>query len=316
MKLITAFLRLIRWPNLFFIAFTQIVFYVAVYSPLTGATTFSFLHDTPFVLLMAASVLIAAGGYIINDYFDLQIDKLNKPEKVVVDNVVKRRWAIMWHLIFSIVGLLLSAWVAYGRQKWMLLLLNFISVLLLWLYSTTFKKRLLIGNVVISLLTAWVILVVYLYLNIGLNQQYVWQEAQIQFDVKKFFKLTIVYAGFAFIMSLIREVVKDIEDMMGDARFGCTTMPIRWGVPVAKMFAAVWIVVAASVLFIIQLYAWQSGWRLSALYCIVLLVLPLLWMLRMLYKANVSADYHKLSSWLKWVMLVGILSMLFFKIYT
>lgn len=317
MKLIVAFLRLIRWPNLLFIALTQWLFYFSVVESLRVteegmAPAFSMQHIL-FYLLMAASVLIAAAGYIINDYFDLQIDAVNKPAKVVVDKVVKRRWAIMWHLLFSLAGLVLSAWISYKTGKWIIVFANTLCTLLLWVYSTTFKKKLLSGNIIIASLTAWVIVVVYFFAGAGIINYAGWHGGVYGFDIRKLYKFTFLYAGFAFIVSLIREVVKDLEDMHGDAKYGCKTMPIAWGVPATKVFVAVWIVVCVALLAVVQLYAWQSGWWISALYSIVLIILPLLYLLRELYKAMIPADYHRLSTFIKLVMLTGILSMLFLK---
>ena len=129
------------------------------------------------------------------------------------------------------------------------------------------------------------------------------------------FKFAALYAGFAFIISLVREVVKDIEDMEGDARYGCKTMPIMWGIPAAKVFVGVWMVVLAGSIAIIIIYMLQKGWWMYALYSIVLLIIPLITILKTFYKAQNSQAYHKISSQLKLVMLAGILSMLLLKIY-
>ena len=101
--------------------------------------------------------------------------------------------------------------------------------------------------------------------------------------------------------------------MYGDAKYDCKTMPVVWGVPATKVFVAVWIVVCIALLAIVQLYAWQSGWWISAVYSIVLIILPLVFILKDLYKAIIPANYHRLSTLIKLVMLTGILSMLFFK---
>ena len=113
------------------------------------------------MLLILASVCIAAGGYIINDYFDLNIDRVNKPDKVIIDKVIGRRWAIVWHLVLSGIGILLTFYVGWKINNIPLGFANILCVTLLWFYSTTFKKRLLIGNTIISLLTAWVVLILY-----------------------------------------------------------------------------------------------------------------------------------------------------------
>ena len=318
MKLVIAFLRLMRWPNLAFIAITQWLFYFCVIESLQAEKTSSLQPSQHllFYLLMTASVLIAAGGYIINDYFDMHIDAVNKPDKVVVDKVVKRRWAILWHLVFSFSGVLLSLYISYKTGTWIIVIANIFCVLLLWFYSTTFKKKLLSGNIIISALTAWVIIVVYFFAGAAIINYNGWHIGKYSFDIKKLYKFTILYAGFAFIVSLIREVVKDLEDMHGDARYQCKTMPIEWGVPATKVFAAVWIIVCCAALAIVQLYAWQSGWWFSAVYCIILIILPFIYILRELYKAVIPADYHRLSSYIKVVMLTGILSMIFFKFYS
>jgi 4-hydroxybenzoate polyprenyltransferase len=316
MKLSVAFLRLIRWPNLVFIALTQWLFYFSVVASMqVEKTSFgsALSGHLLFYLLMIASVMIAAGGYIINDYFDLHIDAVNKPAKVVVDRVVKRRWAIVWHLVFSFIGILLSLLISYKTGKWIIVIANIICVLLLWFYSTTFKKKLLSGNIIIAALTAWVIVVVYFFAGAGMINYNGWHEGVYAFNIRKLYKFTMLYAGFAFIISLIREVVKDLEDMYGDAKYNCKTMPIVWGVPATKVFVAVWIVVCIGLLAIVQLYAWQSGWWFTAIYSILLIILPLLLILKDLYKAVIPADYHRLSSFIKLVMMTGILSMLFFK---
>lgn len=320
MKLLTAFLKLVRWPNLLFIAITQWLFYFCVVSSLqdeSGNITASLpFNHSLFYLLMSASVLIAAAGYIINDYFDLQIDAINKPEKIVVDKVVKRRWAILWHMVFSLTGILLSAYISYRTGSVIILLANMGCVLLLWVYSTTFKKKLLSGNIMIAALTAWVIVVVYFFAGADMINFRGFYKGLYPFDIRKLYKFTILYAGFAFIVSLIREVIKDLEDMYGDAKYKCKTMPIVWGVPASKVFTAVWIVVCIAALAIIQLYMWQSGWWVSAVYCILLIILPLILILRLLYKATIPADYHRISSIVKFVMFTGIMSMLFFKFYS
>jgi len=316
MKLLLAFLRLIRWPNLIFIAITQWLFYFAVIASLRADKGASFSNGSVgilFWLLMLASIMIAAAGYIINDYFDMHIDAVNKPAKVVVDRTVKRRWAIVWHLVLSFLGILLSGLVSYKTGKWIIVIANIICVLLLWFYSTTFKKKLLVGNIIIAALTTWVIVVIYFFAGANIINYNGWPEGVQSIDFRRLYKFTILYAGFAFIVSLIREVVKDLEDMYGDAKYDCKTMPIVWGVPATKVFVAVWIVVCIGLLAIVQLYAWQSGWWFSAIYSIILIIIPLGFILKDLYKATLPSNYHRLSSLIKLVMLTGILSMLFFK---
>ena len=321
MKLVTAFFRLIRWPNLVFIVVTQCLFYYLVVIPVFNKNNSSpVLSPLLFWFLVLSSVLIAAAGYIINDYFDLNIDRVNKPDKLVVEKIIKRRWAIMWHLILSFTGLVISLWVCLKVGDLYALavaVINFFCIIALWLYSTIYKRKLLIGNILISVLTAWTILILYL---INMKSFYLYTTVtdymrNYEMASTKLFKYAIVYAGFAFIISLVREVIKDMEDMEGDARYGCKTMPIVWGIPATKVFTAVWLIVLTGALIVIQFYAMQLGWWWSVAYCAVAIIIPLLWILLKLYKAQVAKDYHSLSTAVKMVMLAGILSMIFFRIY-
>ncbi len=304
MKLVSAFFRLIRLPNLIFIILTQALFYFCIYIPLYQQHQYK-----KFLLLMLASVVIAAAGYIINDYFDINIDQVNKPTKNVVDKIINRRWAIFWHSFLSLAGIVATAF-AGGSAQWYLVLANIGCVVLLWVYSTSFKRQFLIGNVVISVLTAWTVLILFFAFAEPDNAFRTTDPLSI-----KFFRLAFLYGGFAFIISLIREAVKDMEDIEGDARYNCKTLPVISGVKAAKMYVLIWTVVLIATLAILQLYILQFGWWHASLYGILLVIVPLIYLARKVNSANTSAEFHALSNISKLVMLTGILSMLFFAFY-
>lgn len=306
MRLIAAFLKLVRLPNLFFLALTQVLFQLCIYYPL-------YKDNVPsddlvrFILLVFASLFIAAAGYVINDYFDINIDEVNKPDRMVVDKLIHRRWAIAWHFMLSGAGIFLTILALPFLQKWYLILANVICVALLWLYSTNFKKSLLTGNIVISLLTAWTILIIF-FSKVRLQDAFTAEHTV-------FFRLTLLYAGFAFIISLIREAIKDMEDMPGDLKYGCRTMPIVWGVNATKVYVAVWLAVLIALLLLLQLYVLQFRWWLAVAYNIPAIIVPLVLLLFKLRNSHSAEQYHKLSSLAKFVMLTGILSMCFFYYY-
>ncbi len=305
MKLMTSFLRLIRWQNLVFIVLTQTLFYFCVYKSLyTEAESLR-----QFVWLVIASVLIAAAGYIINDYFDLNIDAINKPDQNVINSVISRRWAILWHLLFSLLGILATS-IAISFYKWYLVGANIVCVLLLWLYSTSFKRKVLIGNVVISLLTAWSILIIF-FAKVPFSAAF----GATDIVTVKFFRVAFLYASFAFILSLIREAIKDVEDMEGDRRYGCVTLPIIAGVAATKMYTTVWMVVLIAALFIVQLYTLQFGWFWAVLYSLLFVIGPLVYLLKKHSGAVSKQDFAQASRLTKWIMLAGILSMIFFRVY-
>lgn len=306
MRLIAAFLKLVRLPNLFFIALSQVLFQYCIYRPMyEGAIP---ANDTlHFIFLLLASVLIAAAGYVINDYFDINIDEVNKPGRMVVDKIISRRWAIAWHFMLNSAALALTILALPFLQKWYLILANMLCMALLWLYSTNFKKQLLTGNIVISLLTAWTILIIF-FSKVNFTDAFTDTH-------QRFFRFTVLYAGFAFIISLVREAIKDMEDMPGDEKYNCRTMPIVWGVNATKVYAAVWLAVLIALVVVIQVYILQFNWWLPVAYAVVLIILPLVYVLFKLKTAVTPKHYHHLSTITKLAMFTGILSMLFFGYY-
>lgn len=305
MKRIAAFLRLVRWPNLLFIVLTQALFYYCVDVSLYGSS----FPSSKMIWLIVASVCIAAGGYIINDYFDLNIDLINKPQKIIIDRIINRRWAIIWHFALSIAGILATAF-AVSLHKWYLIIANIICVLLLWLYSTSFKRQYLIGNVVISLLTAWTVLVIF-FAEVPFRAAF----GVTEISVTRFFKLAFLYGGFAFIISLIREAIKDVQDIKGDRKYDCKTLPIVSGIHATKIYIGVWLVVLIAALIVLQLYILQYKWWLAVAYNILFVLLPLLYLFYKLWKAKTSKEFGYLSGLSKLIMLTGIITMLFFKVY-
>ncbi|MFL9484925.1 geranylgeranylglycerol-phosphate geranylgeranyltransferase [Chitinophagaceae bacterium LWZ2-11] len=278
----------------------------------SGADFKNNIHGIYFLLITFSYVLIAAAGYIINDYFDLNIDLINKPDKVIISKIISRRRALLWHIILSAFAIGCSFYVDVKTGSKVAGLSALACVILLFFYSTTLKKKFLIGNVLVSAITAWSVIV----LTLLEGTKFFMAEARLgNLEIDKIFRLTVLYTGFAFIVSLIREVVKDMEDIEGDRKYGCKTMPIVWGINASKVFVAVWLIVLISILAMNQVYVMQFRWWISIIYAIILIIVPLLLIFKKLFGAKNAEDFHKLSSMLKIVMLTGILSMAFFRIY-
>jgi 4-hydroxybenzoate polyprenyltransferase len=299
---------------LLFIVIAQYLFYQCVIQGAYGVASgiSSRMDQFQFEMLMLASVLIAAGGYVINDYFDLNIDRVNKPEKLVVERFVKRRWAIVWHLLFSIAGLLISFKIAYQLSNILIAVGNFLAVVFLFLYSISFKKRLIIGNVTISLLTAWVIIVLFVAeMPVGNGIS----NAASEVVLMRIFRLSVVYASFAFITTLVREILKDMEDEEGDRKYGCKTMPIVWGMETTKVFAGVWLFILicffTAFFFYILFYHWYALALVIAIWFIPMLVI----VMRKLASASQKRHFHTLSLYLKIIMLTGMFTMVFYFLY-
>lgn len=239
--------------------------------------------DWKLFLTSASTVLIAAAGYIINDYFDIKIDLINKPREVVVGRSITRRSAILLHSFFSAVGVGVGLIV-----NWKVAVLNLISSVLLWWYSASLKRKPFSGNFVIALLTAFSILALYL----------VYPAAGVT---------VLLYSVFAFAMTLIREAVKDMEDLEGDKAFDCRTLPIIWGVAGTKRYIGLIVLLLSVSTVVVHLYIQN----LPVMYFLSLVLLPLAWFSYKMIQADTVKEYHTLSRWLKFIMLTGILSMVF-----
>lgn len=226
-------------------------------------------------------MIIAAAGYIINDYYDVKIDLINKPERVVIGKQVARRYAILFHSILSIIGTGIGFFL-----DWKIGIINFFSTFLLWWYSNDLKRQPFIGNFVVALLTGLSVLLVNIFYHT--NQA-----------------LVIIYTIFAFAMTLIREIVKDMEDLKGDNTFGCKTLPIVWGTRKTKfLIYFLMMILFVSVIFINDQYS-----QLPLLYFFAFLFVPLVFILVRLVRADTKKDFYILSQWCKVIMLLGIVSM-------
>lgn len=297
-----AFLKLIRVENLFIIAVTQVCIKYLVFGPVNAYSDFT---PALFSVSLLSTLLIAAAGYIINDYFDVKTDRINRPETVVVDVSIKRRWAMILHILFSATGLLLGIFLALKCHNLKLVMFQILSIILLWFYSTHFKKQLLVGNLVVSLLTATipVMPMVYdFYFSVDSNTLI---GSLSSAALKPLVIITFGYAGFAFLTSFAREVIKDMEDYKGDIQTGCKTMPIVWGIITSKVvtFFVILIIIGMLLLAGIKLYYLH---QLAAMYYIIGLLLPLSVMLLLIIRAKTSRDFKMASLLLKFIMLFGI----------
>lgn len=300
---IIAFFKLIRIENLLIIAITQWCIKYLVFSPINEFSKFT---PTLFTISLLSTLLIAAAGYIINDYFDVKTDKINRPETVVIDVIIKRRWAMILHIIFNGVGLLLGLYLALKCHSLKLLTFQILSILLLWFYSTHFKKQLLVGNIVVSLLTATIPLMpmVYEYYLIG------GIDSLTSFLIGDFLKTLVIivlgYSAFAFLTSFAREVIKDMEDYKGDIQTGCKTMPIVWGIITSKVVTFFVIVITIGLLLLASLKFYKEKQFIAVYFILSLVILPLIILLFQTIRAKTSKDFKMASLLLKFTMLFGI----------
>jgi 4-hydroxybenzoate polyprenyltransferase len=276
---------LIRFPNLVIIALCQVLVQVCLLQPEVPVR--QILATERFNLLLLATFCVAAAGYIINDYYDIKIDAINKPRRQVVGITINRRQAMLAHLLLSGIGIVVG-WVL----SWQVGLVNWGATLLLWGYSARLKSYFLVGNLTIALLSALMVLVV--PLHYGSSNTAVW-----------------AYATFSFFISMVREIIKDMEDVKGDATFDRRTVPIVLGIPATK-----WVIYGILTLFfatILLAMVYRAHDIFFGLYMMVLILLPGVMLIQGLVKADRKRDFSRLSRWCKGLMLLGILSMLLFR---
>ncbi|MDA3882791.1 MAG: geranylgeranylglycerol-phosphate geranylgeranyltransferase [Bacteroidales bacterium] len=314
------FLRLIRYKNLLMIIATQFIIRYALFEPLlrhkysaVGIGLELQLPFLQFVFLVLATVLICASGYIINDYFDVNADMINKPDKVVIGKHISRRVAIALHWVFNIVGIILGGIVSYSIGYINFTAIFVLIITLLWLYSTTFSKQPFVGNIVVALLVAMVPIIVAIYELIPLDAIYhrVLSSMYLSFERMLFWSLG--YAFFAFLLSLLREMIKDVEDLLGDKAYGRNTIPISLGIPVAKVIISAVYVISVGALIIVY-FVYLRGWY-SGLYIFSAIVLPLLVSGILFIRAQSSREYGIVSTMLKIIMIMGMLYIPFFNFF-
>ena len=305
-------IELIRLPNLLIIAFTQYAMRYLIMEPLLPSASFSLqFSNLHFFLLVMSTLFIAAAGYIINDYFDTRTDRINKPDKVVGGVSVDRRTAMTLHTIFNVIGVCIGIYLSIHIGIISMAFIFFLAAGLLWFYSTNYKRQLLIGNLTVAFLTAMVPLIVVLFEIPMLNKEYGTIMLQYNSSFNYIFIWVAGFSIFAFLTTLIREIIKDTEDFEGDAAYGMKTLPIVAGISLTKTILSLLITGTVFLLiFILVKFIIFSGERtdyISLAYFAAFLIIPFFVLLTLILIAREKADYHRASLLIKIIMLFGVM---------
>ncbi len=325
MKNFIQFIRLTRPLNLAVIALTMWLMRYYVLRPVVEVNGYELqLSAFYFFLLVLSTVLIAAAGNVINDYFDQRTDRVNKPKNIIVGVHVKRRVAMLVHQLFNLAGLAIAVFVAWKIGIWKLSIVSFFAAGSLWFYSVQFKRDLIVGNVIIAFLAGLVPLLVGLYEIPLLIREYgaevaaYFTEMRPGEDPAMYFKIMFYfilgYALFAFLLNLIREIQKDMADVKGDMRIGARTIPLVYGIKNAKKITASLIVIAMIALLVLQQMVVSDTY--SLVYLIIAILLPLAMSLFYNHRAVRRPGFMRAGNYLKIAMLFGILySVVHFYVY-
>lgn len=315
-KIVSDFMRLIRLPNLIIVALTMILMRYAIIRPILSAIQVEMI-DNPgvlspmmlqtkwfdFFVLVLSTVFITAAGYVINDYFDIRTDLINRGS-IIVGNTISRRKAMMLHNVFNIMGVAGGFYVSWRINYFWLGGLFLLVSGLLYFYSVSYKRQFLIGNIIIAFLTALVPFIVVVFDATSIYRYY--YSSAVSFPgVSLIFFWVGGFALFAFLTTLIREIVKDIEDYEGDSTFGRNTLPVVAGIMSSKIVVEVLIAVTVFALYLVWFRYIND--RITLGYISLFIVVPLIYAGIITLKSSSREGLNKASTLLKMIMLAGIL---------
>ena len=303
-------MRLVRWSNLLFLAALVWVMEKWVAVPILNKAAFG--EQVPWYILLLvilATVLIAAGGYVINDYFDVKIDRINRPDELIVTRTISKPAAMRLSIALSAAGIVCGLVISILLRSWTLGILFIIIPGLLWFYSSSYKRLFMVGNLIIALLAGMTPMLVAMT-----------NVAQLQLRFAPILPYTTLthdlyawlggFALFAFLLTWMREIVKDMQDQMGDRELECHSMPVVWGDTWTKVFVTMLILITLAVIGHLWYHVlpFPIGWNsLSTRYILLGIITPLLGALGLLWAAKIPSDYKNCQLLIKFTMFIGML---------
>ena len=263
------------------------------------------LSDIDFIILTTSILLITMGGYLINDIYDIESDKINKPGKVYISTIISIKSGLFLYFLTSITGLILGLYLSINKNLNHLSGFFIVTVILLFIYTKILKKLPLIGNIIVALLVSLPIFLVYEFDHSMISIKDIFDNLFLSIII--FF-----YLLFAFLTTLIREIIKDLQDIKGDNKFKLKTLPIMIGNKRTINFVVFLSFLLQLLLLLVLIDSFKNDYYLILIFSITLslLVAYLIYKLRVPFKNN---PYQLLSSLMKIIMLVGVLSMTIFK---
>ena len=303
-------MKLVRWSNVLFLIVLVWVMEKWVATPILNQALFG--EQLPWfilALIIAATALIAAGGYVVNDYFDVKIDRINRPDQLIVTRTVSRESAVrlsMWLSGTGVVCGLASA--ALLKSTTIAILFVFVPGLL-WFYSSSYKRLFMIGNLTIALLAGLTPMIV-AFANIAqlrLRYELILPYTTLEHDLYAWLG---GFALFAFLLTWIREIIKDMQDQQGDRELECHSMPVVWGEKWTKVFVTTLIVLTLAIIGHLwwHVLPFPHTWmNLSTRYIVLGITIPLLGALWLLWAAKIPSDYKTCQQVVKLTMALGMM---------
>lgn len=296
--------RLIRLPNLIIVAVTQaIIYYQLLNKTFIEYSLSGTFISFEFVLFDVATILITASGYIINDIYDVETDRINKPDKriIQVDLSVSNAWKIYVSMILT--GALISLYLAVQRNDLFYWFIYPFAVFFLYGYSRWLKGIPYIGNIIVSLFCAAVPGIFFL------SEASILKELKIK-DLSSFLSLhglLLSYVIFAFLTNLYREIVKDLQDEAGDKLANINTAAVYFGKKTTKFVALfIALIISMVIIFTFSQAIFSNIPYLFALQCL-LIQIPLSVSILKLILAKEDKAFRNVGLWIKLIMINGLI---------
>lgn len=304
------FIKLIRPINLLIIAFTMFGLGWYFDTLLTTHGSSSQLFSLPFLILVISTIFIAAAGNIINDYFDVKADRINRPEKQIIGKHIKRRWAIVSHWVINFIAFAMALYLSYIFSTFWYLFIHLLSINLLWYYSMHLKRTAVLGNITIAILTGLVPVLVGIFYGQQMDWELTANYYPFQLSGVEYFPIYIsVGLGlFGFFLNWAREIVKDIEDIEGDKALKAKTLPIVLGINKTKI-VTYFILAAPALLSLFFFWGLEKDIIVTHLdfYPLILAGIAILIGFYFVIRAKLRNDFKRAHLIIKLVMIIGLL---------
>jgi 4-hydroxybenzoate polyprenyltransferase len=306
------FIQLIRVQNILSLLIFQALIYYGVVVAILSKYGLSFSYiNIELVLLLIASGCIAAAGYVVNDYFDTKIDTINKPDKVIVGKTVSRQQAAWLFQSLFAVGILAGIVLAILLKDFSTGFIFVVIPGLLWFYSASYKRQFLIGNIIIGICAAVAIFLVAYIQSLLLVNKY-GELIHYTSIIPEVFQWVGGFSMFAFLLTILRELVKDMEDVEGDREMECRTVPIVWGIGKTKILVYGLGIITLALLAYFAFFKIQFATdNVTERYFLFGILMPFFVFFYLLFKAKEKADFRQISTFVKFMMFLGVLYSLF-----
>jgi 4-hydroxybenzoate polyprenyltransferase len=275
---IFSFFSVIRGYNIFVIILAQ--YLAAIFILSSEIRALDVILDYQLFILVLASSLTIASGYIINNFYDAQKDLINRPRKVMIDRLVSQKTKLTVYFTINFIVALIASIVS-----WRAMMFFSTYIFLIWFYSHKLKKYPIIGNITASVLAVLPFFGILLY-------------------YENYYHVIFAHAMFLYLLLLIRELVKDLENIEGDLVSSYKTIPVLFGEKVAKnIISVLTISTVIPVYYLVDVFNRDIG-HMDIYFYISLLIL--LFFLVKLRKAKTKPQYLKLHFLLKFIIVAGV----------